>query len=164
MPVTTAFCTSAKVDLLNGRHNFANSGGDAFRAALISGTESGTYDATTTAYANLTGNSDEAVITNSGTGYTTGGETLTRVDPTSSGTTAYTDFADVVITLATAGSTPELASNGMIIYNDTLTTPVADASVSVHAFSGTPTATGDGATFTIQFPTPDAANAILRLA
>lgn len=162
MAVSTAMCTSFKVDLLFARHNFALSGGNTFKAALIKTAEAGTYGAASTAYANITGNSDEATVGGGGSGYTAGGVTLTRVDPTSSGTTAYTDFADAVITLSGASAT--FASNGMMIYNDTLTTPTADASVSIHAFSGSPSASGAGATFTIQFPTPDASNAILRLA
>jgi len=165
MAVTTAFCTSAKVDLLFARHNFALSGGDTFKAALIDATHTGTYGAASTAYANITGASDEATVTGGTTpgGYTAGGNTLTRVDPTSSGTTAYTDFADTTWTLTGTGAV-QLSCDGMMIYNDTLTTPTADAAVSVHAFSGTPTASGSGATFTVQFPTADASNAILRLA
>lgn len=162
MAVSTAFCTSAKVDLMFARHNFANSGGNTFKLALIKTSESGTYGAASTAYANITGNSDEATVGGGGSGYTAGGGSLTRVDPTSSSTTAYTDFADLVFTLS--GASASLASSGCMIYNDTLTTPVADASVSIHAFSGSPSASGDGATFTIQFPTADASNAILRLA
>lgn len=162
MAITTAFCTSAKVDLLFARHNFALSGGATFKLALIEVGEAGTYGAASTAYANITGNSDEAVVGGGGTGYTAGGGTLTRVDPTSSGTTAFTDFADLVFTLSGASAT--LASNGCMIYNDTITTPTADAAVSIHAFSGSPSASGEGATFTVQFPTADATNAILRLA
>jgi hypothetical protein len=62
------------------------------------------------------------------------------------------------------GASATLTADGCLIYNDTLTTPVADASVSTHAFSGSPAASGEGATFTIQFPAADASNAILRLA
>lgn len=160
MTITTAFCTSAKVDLLAARHNFLLSGGNTFKLALIEIGEAGTYGAASTAYANLSG--DEAAVGGGGSGYTAGGGTLTRVDPTSTGTTAFTDFADLVFTLS--GGSATLGSNGCMIYNDSLTTPVADASVSVHAFSGSPTASGAGATFTVQFPTADATNAILRLA
>ena len=49
-----------------------------------------------------------------------------------------------------------------MIYNDTLTTPVADASVQVHDFGSDKTSTA--ADFTIQFPTADSTNAIIRLA
>lgn len=162
MSVTTAFCSAAKTDLFCARHNFLLSGGNTFKAALIKTSQAGTYGAASTAYANITGNSDEATVGGGGSGYTAGGGTLTRIDPALSGTTAYVDFADYVWTLS--GASASLASDGCMIYNDTLTTPVADASVSIHAFSGSPSASGDGATFTIQWPTADASNAILRLA
>lgn len=167
MAITTAFCTSAKVDLLNGRHHFALSGGDTFKLALIKTSEAGTYGAGSTSYANISGNGDDPTVGGGGSsspavGAGLGGGTLTRVDPTSSGTTAYTSFSNLVFTLT--GASASLAANGCMIYNDTLTTPVADAAVSVHAFSGSPSASGNGATFTIQFPAADASNAILRLA
>lgn len=146
MAITTAICTSYKVDLLFARHNFALSGGDTFKIALY--TSSATLGATTTAYT--------ATNEVSGTGYTATGNTLTRVDPTSSGTTAYTDFAD------TTWSTATITARGCLIYNDTLTTPVADASVQVHDFGSDRSSTA--ADFTIQFPTADASNAIIRLA
>ena len=66
-------------------HNFKNSGGDTFKLALY--TSSATLGATTTAFT-TTGQA-------SGTNYTSGGNNLTRVDPTSSGTTGFTDFADL---------------------------------------------------------------------
>lgn len=156
MAITTAFCTSAKVDLLFARHNFANSGGATFKLAMY--TSAATLGASTTAYSAT----NEVAVGGGGSGYTAAGGTLTRVDPTSSGTTAYTDFSDLVFTLS--GGSATLAADGCLIYNDTISTPVADASISTHAFSGTPTASGDGATFTVQFPTADASNAILRLA
>lgn len=146
MAITTAICTSFKVDLYNGRHNFAASGGNSFKIALY--TSAATLDATTTAYT--------ATNEVSGTGYTATGNTLTNVDPTSSGTTAYIDFAN------TTWSTATITARGCLIYNDTLTTPVADASVQVHDFGSDRTSTA--ADFTIQFPTADASNAIQRLA
>lgn len=146
MAITTAICTSYKVDLLFGRHNFALSGGDTFKIALY--TSAATLGATTTAYT--------ATNEVSGTGYTATGNTLTRVDPTSSGTTAYTDFAD------TTWSTSTITARGCLIYNDTLTTPVADASVQVHDFGSDQSSTA--ADFTIQFPTADSSNAIIRIA
>lgn len=161
MTVNIGFCTSAKVDLLWGRHHFQLSGGDTFKVGLIKVGEARTYDASSTSFANVTqATSDEASVSG-GTGYTTGGYTLTRVDPTSSGTTAFTDFDNAQWTISGAGT---LTASGCMIYNDTVTTPVADPSISVHPFSGPPSASGNGSTFTIQFPTPDASNAILRLA
>jgi hypothetical protein len=88
----------------------------------------------------------------SGTGYTAGGNALTNVTPTSSGTTAYTDFAD------TTWSSSTITANGALIYNST----ESNAAVCVLAFGGDKTSTnGD---FTIQFPTADASDAIIRIA
>jgi hypothetical protein len=78
-------CTSFKKELMFGAHDFDSSTGDTFKLALY--TSAATLDASTTAYSAT----DEA----SGTGYSAGGSALTNVDPTSSGTTAFTDFADL---------------------------------------------------------------------
>jgi hypothetical protein len=143
MAITQAMCTSFKVELLTGTHDFTNSSGDAFKIALY--TSSATLGATTTAYSA----SNEVA---NGNGYTTGGEALTNVTPTSSSTTAYTDFADVTWSSAT------ITANGALIYND----DKSDKAVAVLAFGGDKTSTnGD---FTIQFPTADASNAIIRIA
>jgi hypothetical protein len=143
MAISQAMCTSFKVELLTGTHDFTNSTGDSFKIALY--TSSATLDATTTAYSS----SNEV----SGTGYTATGNTLTNVTPTSSGTTAFTDFAD------TTWSSATITANGALIYNDT---EAGDPAVCVLAFGGDKTSTnGD---FTIQFPTADASNAIIRIA
>ena len=90
--ITSAIATSFKVELLEGDHDF-NNGADTFKCALFKANASitGTYDATTTNYSVMTGNSDELPATG---GYSTNGNTLTNVNPTSSSTTAYTDFND----------------------------------------------------------------------
>ena len=143
MAITQAMCTSFKKELLEAGHNFKNSGGSAFKLALF--TSSATLGASTTAYATT----NEVT----GTGYSAGGSALTRVDPTSSGTTAFTDFADLTFSTAT------ITANGALIYNDDASN---DAAVIVLAFGGDKTSTaGD---FTIQFPTADASNAIIRIA
>ena len=142
MAITQAMCTSFKKELLEGVHNFKNSGGSTFKLALF--TSSATLGAATTAYATT----NEAT----GTNYTAGGANLTRVDPSSSGTTALTDFADLTFSTAT------VTANGALIYNSS----ASDAAVIVLAFGGDKTSTaGD---FTIQFPTADASNAIIRIA
>lgn len=148
MAATTAMCTSFKSELMQALHNFLLTGGHAFKLALIKTGMAGTYGAASTNYSNITGNSDEA----SGTGYTAGGAALTRVDPTTSGTTAYTDFADVSWSSAT------ISAAAAMIYNTTS----GNRAVSVHDFGGTVTSTNG--TFQVTFPTPDASNAILRLA
>ena len=144
MAITQAMCTSFKKELLEGTHNFKNSGGSTFKLALF--TSSASLDASTTAY----GTSNE--VSSSGTNYTAGGNTLTRVDPSTSGTTALTDFADLTFSTAT------ITANGALIYNSS----ASDKAVIVLAFGGDKTSTaGD---FTIQFPTADASNAIIRIA
>lgn len=146
MAISQAMCTSFKQELLEGQHNFRN-GGHTFKLALY--TSSATLDATTTDYTT----SQEV----SGTGYSAGGSSLTNVDPTTSGTTAFTDFADLTF------STSTITANGALIYNTTTGggSSTTDA-VIVLAFGGDKTSTaGD---FTIQFPTADASNAIIRIA
>jgi hypothetical protein len=142
MAITQAVCTSFKQELLTATHNFTNGTGDTFKIALY--TSSATLGASTTAF----------TVTNevSGTGYTTGGNTLTNVTPTSSGTTAFTDFAD------TTWSSATITARGALIYNST----DSNKSVVVLDFGSDQTSTaGD---FTIQFPAADASNAIIRIA
>lgn len=142
MAISQAMCTSFKQELLTGTHNFTNGTGDTFKIALF--TSSATLGAATTAYST----SNEV----SGTGYTAGGNTLTNVTPSSSGTTAFTDFAD------TTWSTASITARGALIYNST----DSDKAVVVLDFGADKTSTaGD---FTIQFPTADASNAIIRIA
>jgi len=142
MATTQAVCTSFKQELLTATHDFTNGTGDAFKIALF--TSSATLGASTTAYST----SNEVV----GSGYTAGGNTLTNVTPTSSGTTAFTDFAD------TTWSSATITARGALIYNST----DADKAVVVLDFGSDQTSTaGD---FTIQFPTADASNAIIRIA
>lgn len=142
MAITQAMATSFKQELLTGTHNFTNGTGDTFKIALF--TSSATLGAATTAYST----SNEV----SGTGYTAGGNTLTNVTPSSSGTTAFTDFAD------TTWSSATITARGALIYNST----DANKAVVVLDFGSDKTSTnGD---FTIQFPTADASNAIIRIA
>ena len=147
MAITQAMCTSFKQELLQGKHDFTNSSGHTFKLALF--TSSASLGAATTDYST----SNEA----SGTGYSAGGGTLTNVTPTTSGTTAFTDFADLTFSTAT------VTANGAMIYNTTSGggSGTTDA-VIILAFGGDKTSTaGD---FTIQFPTADASNAIIRIA
>ena len=143
MAITQAMCTSFKKELMEAKHNFLNSGGNTFKIALY--TSSATLSAATTAYS--------ATNEVSGTNYTAAGNTLTRVDPATSGTTAYTDFAD------TTWSSSTITANGAVIYNDTAS---GDPSVIVLAFGADKSSSaGD---FTITFPTADASDAIIRIA
>jgi hypothetical protein len=91
-------------------------------------------------------------VTASGS-YSAGGGTLTNVTPTSSGTTAFTDFSDLSFTTAT------ITARGALIYNDTAT---GDPTVVVLDFGSDKTSTSG--TFQIIFPAADASNAIIRIA
>ncbi|MDB4534384.1 hypothetical protein N9242_05870 [Vicingaceae bacterium] len=146
MAITQAMCTSFKQELLQGQHNFTN-GGSTFKLALF--TSSATLSAATTDYST----SNEA----SGTGYTAGGSALTNVTPTTSGTTAFCDFNDLTFSSST------ITANGAMIYNTTTGggSNTTDSCI-ILAFGADKTSTnGD---FTIQFPTADASNAIIRIA
>ena len=150
MAITSAVCTSFKVELLKGEHNFTASTGDTFKIALF--TSSATLGASTTAYS-----TSNEITNTSGTAYTAGGASLTSVTPTSSGTTAYCDFSDVSWTSAS------FTANGCLIYNTTTGTGSSTTdSVCAIAFGGDKTVSSG--TFTVQFPTPDASDAILRIA
>lgn len=138
----SSLCTSFKTELMTATHNFAASGGHTFKIALY--TNSASPTAATTAYST----SNEV----SGTGYTAGGNTLTNVAPTSSGTTAFTDFAD------TTWSSSTITARGALIYNSSS----SNKSVAVLDFGSDKTSTsGD---FTIQFPAASSSAAIIRLA
>ena len=143
MSITQAMCTSFKKALLDGEMDFSSDTSQVFKIALY--TSSATLGAATTAYS----------VTNevSGTGYTAGGNTLTiSANPATSGTTAFLDFADTTWSAAT------ITARGALIYKaDGATNPA----VAVLDFGADKTSTaGD---FTIQFPTADASNAILRI-
>jgi len=147
MALTQAMCTSFKVQLLTGLQDFTNGTGDTYKLALFRDQASivGTFGAATTNYSQM--GADEAT----GTNYVAGGAALTNVTPTSSGTTAYTDFADLVFSNVT------LTASGALIYNDTQ----GGAAVAVLDFGGDKTATA--ADFTIIFPAAAAGTAIIRL-
>ena len=142
MAITQAMCTSFKKELLTATHDFT-AASNVFKLALY--TSSASLDAATTAYTS----SNEV----SGTGYTAKGAFLTSVTPTSSGTTALTDFNDLTF------SSASITARGALIYNEAAT---GDPSVCVLDFGADKTSTaGD---FTITFPTADASNAIIRIA
>ena len=145
MAITSAICNSFKQEILVGTHNLTATTGDTFKIALY--TSSATLGASTTAYS-----TSEEITNTSGTAYTAGGATLTSVTPTTSGTTALCDFADVSYTSAS------FTANGALIYNSSQ----SDKAVCAIAFGSDKTVTSG--TFTIQFPTADATNAIIRIA
>jgi len=151
MAITSAICTSFKKELLEGLMDFNATSGSTFKIALIkaNASQSGTYNAATTNYSDVTGNSDELPATG---GYSTGGNTLTNIDPTTSGTTAFVDFADTTWTSAT------FTTRGCIIYN----TSQSNKAVMVIDFGADFSVSGG--TFQIQFPAANASDAILRIA
>ena len=137
-------CTSFKSELMTATHNFTNSSGNTFKLALY--TNSASFTAATTAY---TATNE---VSASGS-YSAGGGALTNVTPTTSGTTGFTDFADITFTSAT------ITARGALIYNDTAS---GDPTVVVLDFGADKTSTsGD---FQVVFPTADASNAIIRIA
>ena len=136
-------CTSFKQELMEAVHNFKNSGGNTFRLDLY--TNSATFMASTTAYTS----SNEV----SGTGYTAKGNDLTRVDPTTSSTTAFTDFAD------TTWSSSSITARGGLLFNDSAS---GDPSVIILDFGADKTSSsGD---FTVAFPAASSSAAIIRIA
>ena len=146
MAITSAICTSFKVEILKGVHNFTATTGNTFKIALY--TSDATLGAGTTAYS-----ATNEITNSSGTAYTAAGATLTSVTPTSSSTTALCDFADVSYTSAS------FTANCALIYNDSAS---GDPAVCAIAFGSDKTVTSG--TFTIQFPTADATDAIIRIA
>ena len=145
MAISQAMCTSFKVQLLGGAQNFNTGTTKVYKIALF--TSAATLGAGTTTYSGST----TGEVANGG-GYTTGGNTLVVSQvPTSSGTTAFIDFADTTWSAAT------ITARGALIYNST-----DDTAVAALDFGSDKTSTaGD---FTIIFPTADASNAIIRIA
>jgi hypothetical protein len=136
-------CTSFKVEILKAVHNFTNSTGNTFRCAMY--TNSASFTAATTAYTA----SNEVT----GTAYVAKGNALVNVTPTSSSTTAFTDFSD------TTWSSSTITARGAMIYNDSAS---GDPSVVILDFgSDKSSSSGD---FTIVFPTGDSTSAIIRIA
>lgn len=143
MAIVQALCTSFKQEVLVGTHNFTATTGDVFKLALY--TSAASLDSTTTAYSAT----NEVAASGS---YTAGGITLSNVTPVTSGTTAYVDFGDAVATSAT------ITARGALIYNSSK----SNKAVAVLNFTTDQTSTNG--TFTVVMPTPDATNAIVRIA
>lgn len=157
MPITQAMCTSFKAELMLAVHDFRVTGGDTFKLALY--TSSASIDANTTAYTT----SNEVT----GTNYTAGGGTLTRLGVVTSNNNAstgvgFTDFSDLTFANAT------ITARGALIYNNTpsansnANTTLTNAAVCALDFGSDKTSTdGD---FTIVFPTATNTTAIIRIA
>ena len=144
MAITTAMCNSFKQELLGGVHDLDT---DSLKVALIKESPAGNYDAGTTNYTDITGNTDEAV----GTNYTAGGQVLDSAVITLTGSTAIVDFADEIFANLT------ISADGAILYNSSQ----GNKAIAVFDFGSTVTSTsGD---FTVVFPTADASNAVIRI-
>ena len=146
MAITSAVCNSFKTEVLRAIHNFTASSGDTFNLALY--TSSATLNKSTTAYS-----SSNEISNTSGSAYSAKGKALTSVTPALSTDTAVCDFSDISWTSAS------FTANGCLIFNDSAS---GDPAVCAIAFGSDKTVTSG--TFTIQFPTADASNAILRIA
>ena len=147
MAITQAVANSFKTQVLTATHNFTATTGNTFKIALF--TNSATLNKSTTVY-----DSTDNEVT--GTGYTAGGNTLTSVTPALSTDTAVCDFSD------SSWSTATITARGALIYNSSTTAGSANRAVVVLDFGADKTSTsGD---FTVAFPTPDASNAIIRIA
>ena len=146
MAITSAICNSFKTEILTAVHNFTASTGNTFNLALY--TSSATLSKSTTAYS-----ATNEITNTSGTAYTAKGNALTSVTPVLSSDTAVCDFAD------TSWTSASFTANGCLIFNDDAS---GDPSVCAIAFGGDKTVSSG--TFTIQFPTADASDAIIRIA
>ena len=146
MAITSAICNSFKTEILTAVHNFTASTGNTFNLALY--TSSATLSKSTTAYT-----ATEEITNTSGSAYSAKGNALTSVTPVLSSDTAVCDFAD------TSWTSASFTANGCLIFNDTAT---GDPACCAIAFGGDKTVSSG--TFTIQFPTADASDAINRIA
>ena len=133
--------TIFKQNILSGLENFAVGTPYTYKIALYNALAN--LDNTTLTYTSV----NEVT----GSGYTAGGLALTVIPPASSNTanTAYVSFNPAVWTGAS------FTTRGALIYNAT-----TGAAVCVLNFGSDKMAAG---TFTINFPTADASNAILRI-
>jgi hypothetical protein len=146
MAITSAICNSFKTEILTAVHNFTVTTGNTFNLALY--TSSATLDKDTTAYS-----ATNEITNTSGTAYTAKGNALTSVTPVLSSDTAVCDFSD------TSWTSASFTANGCVIFNDTAT---GDPACCAIAFGGDKTVSSG--TFTIQFPTADSSDAIIRIA
>lgn len=151
MANTQAFCSQAKVDLMNGKHAMGATvvrgatTKDTYKAALYLATA--TRNATDTVY-NTTGEV-------SGTNYTAGGVTVTTATaPALDSTTAhFTPSASIVYTNVTLAT----AFDAVLIYNSSQ----SNIALSVHTFGSQTVTAGD---FTLTMPTNDGTTGLIRIA
>ena len=150
MAISSVLQNSFKAELLGGYHSFNAAGdtpaGSAFKIALYDDTA--VIGTTYTAYSA----SDEV----SGSGYSSGGAALVNTGIGTTTVTSFTDFTDASWTSAS------FTARGCLIYNSsTISGLTTNAAVCSIDFGGNKTVSSG--TFTIQFPTNDASDAIIRL-
>ncbi len=141
MAITQAIATVFKQDLMSPGGNLA---AQSIKCALY--TNAATLNATTAAYA--VGNE----VSNSGTNYTTGGNTLTNVAISVDGTTAIFDADNVTFANAT------ISAQAALLYNANN----ANSAIAVLDFGGVKTSTNG--TFELQFPTANSTAGLIRIA
>ena len=141
MAITQAICTVFKQDLMSPGGNLA---AQTLKCALY--TNAATLDATTSVY--ITSNE----VSDSGTNYTIGGNTLTNVAISVNGTTAIFDADNVTFPNAT------ISAQAALLYNNSS----ANAAIAVLDFGGVKTSTNG--TFELQFPTANASAGLIRIA
>jgi hypothetical protein len=142
MAISQAIANSFKKQLLEGDHNFKQSGGNKFKLSLY--TAGATLTSATTSYTT----SNEVAPSGQ---YTAGGGALVNAGTSITAGVARVDFNNLSFTGVT------LTARGALIYNTSLT----NAAVAVLDFGADKTATSG--TFTIQFPAPTSTAAILRI-
>jgi len=164
MAITSAICNSFKSEILQGGHCLNASGstaaGNTIKCALYDSTDAVLSKSTTVYAAPSDGTADPTStneVTSTGSGYTTGGATLTNIDVALSTDTAVCDFANESWTSAT------FTARGLLLYNTTAITGfTTNRSILVINFGGDKTVTSG--TFTIEFPAAAASTAIIQLA
>jgi hypothetical protein len=156
MAIASEICNSFKQELLVEGHNFTSSTGDDFKLALYSSNSASLGKATTVwaAASNPAADpTDTYEVTTTGSGYSSGGNTLTSTTPVLSGDTACCLFATT-----SWGSTASFTARGCLIYNST------NSNKAVLAINFGADKTVTTGTFTIEFPAQTAGNAIIQIA
>ena len=141
MAITQTTCTSFKKELLEAVHNFTS---HTFKIALYS--DSADLGAGTTVYSTT-----NEITNTSGSAYTAGGKSLTVTAPSTSGTVAVVDFANISWTNAS------FTARGALIYNSS----ASNKAVAVLDFGGNRVVADS--TFEVQFPVSSATTAIIRI-
>ena len=163
MAITSCLTNTFKEELLGGYHSFNASGdtpaGSAFKIALYSSGSANLGTTTTQWVVASTPTADPTntyEVTTTASGYSSGGKALTNTGVAKSTVTSYTDFSDVSWTSAS------FTARGCLIYNSSsISGLTSNAAVAVIDFGGDKTVSSG--TFTIQFPTNDSSDAIIRI-